>query len=537
MTLACPVTTDPAQHLASQPLEAQLVSEVHGMSTWAGGLAYVDHGDWAVIRGVDFGASSVGKIFATRMATPYGGNQLEIRLDCLTGPIVASLTTQATGANFSNYETVYVPLVGNPQGVHDVYIVANGATNRQLCEACWSHNAGCDSAQTTGCGFGVGNFHWLHLASDCPNETPFLNGDACAASCPDCVAGNLCVACAEDSDGDGLSNAVEVGLGTNPLNPDSDGNGILDGADDLDGDGLSNLAETANGTALVDTDGDGVPDALDADDDGDGIVTAIEIADASALGNNDVDGDGVLNWHDLDSDGDGLLDADEGRGDSNGNGVPNYLDASPPAVATCPTSALVGQDVGVPPGAPRAGSQAAEADLITVIGSANLQTITFEDLTAGVVSGVVPVAPDVTLTVVPLLLPAGVQTRITQSTIDIEDTHHGYNVTPGGSKAMRFTPIGASFGTTLTFNFATPVTAFGLHVTGIDAQGGVTLDGAQSFHPAGELSTFIGRVFATPTTQVVVELQSGAHNANGLASGVAMTIDDVVFAHALACSL
>ena len=41
-----------------------------------------------------------------------------------------------------------------------------------------------------------------------------------------------------DSDGDGLSNAAEAELGSQPWLPDSDGDGVLDGAADQDGDGV-----------------------------------------------------------------------------------------------------------------------------------------------------------------------------------------------------------------------------------------------------------------------------------------------------------
>ena len=84
-----------------------------------------------------------------------------------------------------------------------------------------------------------------------------------------------------DFDGDGISNYDEINFyGTDPLNPDSDGDGMpdgwevthglnpLDGADatqDADGDGLSNLQEYRLGTnpLLLDTDGDGIPDGDD----------------------------------------------------------------------------------------------------------------------------------------------------------------------------------------------------------------------------------------------------------------------------------
>jgi large repetitive protein len=87
-----------------------------------------------------------------------------------------------------------------------------------------------------------------------------------------------------DADGDGLVNWREENRGSNPYNPDSDGDGIEDG--DEHGD----------------ADGDGVINRLDPDDDGDGIPTGEE-------GSSDVDQDGIPNHLDLDSDGDGRPDS------------------------------------------------------------------------------------------------------------------------------------------------------------------------------------------------------------------------------------
>ena len=79
-----------------------------------------------------------------------------------------------------------------------------------------------------------------------------------------------------DLDSDGLSNTREEVLGTDPNNPDTNGDGIADGlalesgwpllSNDSDGDGLSNFTETMAGTSPIhaDTDGDGVNDKLDA---------------------------------------------------------------------------------------------------------------------------------------------------------------------------------------------------------------------------------------------------------------------------------
>ncbi len=75
-----------------------------------------------------------------------------------------------------------------------------------------------------------------------------------------------------DSDNDGISDADENTIGTDPNNPDSDEDGVNDGDElvigsdpnnsDSDGDGLSDGDELANGTDPneEDTDGDGVSD-------------------------------------------------------------------------------------------------------------------------------------------------------------------------------------------------------------------------------------------------------------------------------------
>ena len=85
-----------------------------------------------------------------------------------------------------------------------------------------------------------------------------------------------------DRDGDGLTDAVETGLGTNPIDPDSDDDGLSDGAEvnthgtnplvaDSDGDGLSDGAEVNTHAT----------NPLDADSDDDGFRDGVEVAAGS----------------------------------------------------------------------------------------------------------------------------------------------------------------------------------------------------------------------------------------------------------------
>jgi hypothetical protein len=78
-----------------------------------------------------------------------------------------------------------------------------------------------------------------------------------------------------DDDGDGLAGWREIALGTDPLNPDSNWNGLSDGDEawraspthpDPDGDGAPSLLEALWGTDpfIADSDGDSYADGVDA---------------------------------------------------------------------------------------------------------------------------------------------------------------------------------------------------------------------------------------------------------------------------------
>ncbi|MBY0276938.1 thrombospondin type 3 repeat-containing protein [Candidatus Binatia bacterium] len=123
-----------------------------------------------------------------------------------------------------------------------------------------------------------------------------------------------------DLDGDGLSNRREARLGTDPLNPDSDDDGVSDGREvkklktdaldaDTDDDGLNDGDEVADGT-----------DPKDADSDDDGVVDGTEVEDSTDPNDADTDDDGLTDGEehadgtdplDADSDDDGIEDGED----------------------------------------------------------------------------------------------------------------------------------------------------------------------------------------------------------------------------------
>ena len=120
-----------------------------------------------------------------------------------------------------------------------------------------------------------------------------------------------------DTDNDGLLDSQEKILGTDPLNRDSDGDGVSDAIE---------IGMDIN--VPQDSDHDSKIDALDPDDDNDGVLTKLEDInkDGSPI-NDDTDDDGVPNYLDGNDDGDDKLTiAEGGTNDTDNDGILDYLD-------------------------------------------------------------------------------------------------------------------------------------------------------------------------------------------------------------------
>ncbi len=86
-------------------------------------------GDWLFYRGVDFGAPGQFNRIQLDLLSPSGLDEVVVRVDSLTGPIVADFTSLQTR---TSYEPESSPLSPSVSGVHDTYIVFNGAENDGL---------------------------------------------------------------------------------------------------------------------------------------------------------------------------------------------------------------------------------------------------------------------------------------------------------------------------------------------------------------------------------------------------------------------
>lgn len=109
-----------------------------------------------------------------------------------------------------------------------------------------------------------------------------------------------------DDDNDNLPTLLELSIKTNPLEKDSDGDGIDD------------ETEVGNDTkSPLNTDGDNLINAIDPDDDNDGLATIDEVAIGTNPLKADSDGDGINDAEEIgkktnkpqDSDEDGIIDA------------------------------------------------------------------------------------------------------------------------------------------------------------------------------------------------------------------------------------
>ncbi len=182
------------------------------------------------------------------------------------------------------------------------------------------------------------NFTSRKLSPTVLPATTASHGDQGKPAAPACSLASAKLAPTADADGDGLSNALELRIGTDPCNADTDGDGIPDGYE-------FQSALDLNSRALPYPGKRPYPNPLDPTDantdyDGDGLTMADEHAAWVKYGGSrfplnysdgtqtsggpvavtpqtqweDLNGDGILTDDEKDVDGDGLTNWDEAHG-------------------------------------------------------------------------------------------------------------------------------------------------------------------------------------------------------------------------------
>ncbi|NPC68618.1 OmpA family protein [Corallococcus exiguus] len=159
-----------------------------------------------------------------------------------------------------------------------------------------------------------------------------------------------------DTDGDGIPDGIEVKVGgTDPLDSDSDDDGILDGNEDKDHDGIVDADETDPNNP--DTDGDGLTDGVElglTEPQGDDTDPSKFVADKDPSTktnplDDDSDDDGLTDGNE-DSNHDGKVDpteTDPNKSDTDGDGLTDGLElglTQPQGADTDPTKFVADQD-------------------------------------------------------------------------------------------------------------------------------------------------------------------------------------------------
>ena len=111
-------------------------------------VGWLANGDWARYDRVDFG-DGADELRARLASNVDSAGQLEVRLDAVDGPVVASVPMANTGG-WQSWESVDVPLTETVTGVHDVYLAV-------VNEPAWQE---------------IGNVNWLKFGAVDPEPTP-----------------------------------------------------------------------------------------------------------------------------------------------------------------------------------------------------------------------------------------------------------------------------------------------------------------------------------------------------------------------------
>ncbi len=126
------------ERIEAESFDDQVGVRTENTSDAGGGenIGYLANDDWARYGRVDFGDGS-DEVSARLASAVDSEGQLEVRLDAVDGPLVASVPMKNTGS-WQTWESVDVPLTETVTGVHDVYLrVANESSGQEIGNVNW----------------------------------------------------------------------------------------------------------------------------------------------------------------------------------------------------------------------------------------------------------------------------------------------------------------------------------------------------------------------------------------------------------------
>lgn len=98
-------------------------------------LSGIHNGDWIKLRNVDFGKGGAAE-FKASAASALRGGVIEVRLDSVEGPVVATLPVKGTGG-WEEWQTFSTRLSQKVSGVHDLYLLFSGRKGPRLFNLDW----------------------------------------------------------------------------------------------------------------------------------------------------------------------------------------------------------------------------------------------------------------------------------------------------------------------------------------------------------------------------------------------------------------
>lgn len=93
-------------------------------------LADIHNGDYTKLANVNF-MSGGPKTVGTSVASALRGGQIEVRMDSLDGPVVATIDVPGTGG-WENWQYIEAPAQIEVPGIHDIYFLFKGRKGPKL---------------------------------------------------------------------------------------------------------------------------------------------------------------------------------------------------------------------------------------------------------------------------------------------------------------------------------------------------------------------------------------------------------------------